>query len=1188
MEKEVGKTLEKYTGKQKSDTALREEEILARWRERGIFEKTLEQTKGGNPFVFYDGPPFATGLPHYGHILAGTIKDVIPRYRTMKGDFVRRVWGWDCHGLPIENMVEKELGLGHKKEIEELGIGKFNKVASDSVLRYDAEWKHIVPRMGRWIDMEHSYKTMDTPYTESVWWAFKTLYNKGLLYKGHKAMHLCPRCETTLANYEVSQGYKDITDISVTVKFPLAEEPNTYLLAWTTTPWTLPGNTALAVNPDVEYVKVKTAEEIFYIAKDRAGEVMKDASITSYDVVTMVKGSDLVGKSYIPPFDYYYKNSDIENRENGWKVYSAPFVTTDSGTGIVHIAPAFGEDDLELGRSARLPFVQHVRTDGTFAPAVTDFAGVPVKPKGEGSSDHQSADIEIIKYLAKRGVLFSKKKLIHSYPHCWRCDTPLLNYASSSWFVKVTDLKDRMIAENEKVSWVPESVGTGRFGKWLEGARDWAMSRSRYWGAPLPVWECTACEERVVLSSIADIKAKTTKGNTFFIMRHGESENNAQNIGNSREGTAYPLTEKGRAQAERGAEGLRASGIDMIVSSPLRRTRETAEIVARALGIPEQDITIDDRVREVELGDFNERPIAEYRAYFSSSEEKFNKPTPGEGGGTLRDLRARVMDFLYDMNAQYEGKNILVVTHEYSAWLMCAGAEGLSVPATSALKRTTGDNFLANAEVRPLAFAPIPHNDDWELDAHRPYIDDISFPCACGSIMRRIPEVFDCWFESGSMPFAQFHYPLHSKEDFERNFPADIIAEGLDQTRGWFYTMLALSVALFDKTPFRSVIVNGMVLAENGQKMSKRLSNYPDISHITDTYSADALRCYLLASPVVHGEDLRFSERGVDEIQKKIVMRLRNVLSFYEMHKGAGGASEYAPDSVIFTSVLDQWMIARLAETAEEVEKGLSAYTLDRAVRPLLPLVDDLSTWYVRRSRERFKGSAEEKTEALSALRFMLVECSKIFAPFMPFLAEDVYVRAGGPMESVHLEAWPSFEHVDRKSILTEMNGVRDAVSLVLEERMKVGIKVRQPLARATFARNTIISLFPNNKELLTILKDEINVKEISFSSGGGLMSPEVVLDTVITPELKREGDMRDLVRAVQDARKHAGLNPADSAVLSVSGSITPEAREFIQHAVPELSRLTNVAEIAFITDGTTGDPVPVGDYSLHLSVQKK
>jgi isoleucyl-tRNA synthetase len=1163
----------------KSTIAQSEEKTLAFWRDNRIFEKTLEQTRGGEPFVFYDGPPFATGLPHYGHLLQGAIKDAVPRYQTMRGRYVRRVWGWDCHGLPIENLIEGELGLKHKKDIEEHGIANFNEAARASVLRYDEDWKKIVPRMGRWVDMETSYKTMDWEYTESIWWAFKTLYEKGLIYEGYKPMHICPRCETTLANSEVTLNYQTVKDISVTAKFELADEPGTFVLAWTTTPWTLPGNAALAVGEVIEYVKVleKGSGEKYIVAKERLETIFVGKE---YEIRETIHNPDLIGKKYKPVFDYYANDEKLANRENGWKIVGAEFVTTDTGTGIVHIAPAFGEDDMVLGTEKNLPFIQHVGMDGVFKTEVKDFAGMPVKTKG----DSQSADVAVIKYLAARGLLFSKEKIEHSYPMCWRCDTPLLNYAASSWFVKVSALKDKMLAENEKISWVPENMKHGRFGKWLEGARDWAISRSRYWGAPIPVWKCEKCEKIEVIGSLSQLGGEEWEGthsarpfevfhersemeipkrctapvrrtpklipkskNSYWVMRHGEAESNATGIVSSRFDNPTYLTEKGKEEVKAAAKDLKEKTIDIIFSSDFARTKETAEIVADALGISKEKIIYDERLREINTGDFDGKPISEYRGYFSSLLERFIKRAPN--GENTTDVKRRAMDFLAETDAKHAGKNILIITHEYVAWMLAAGTKGLSKEESCRAKEGRED-FVATAGIIPLSFAPFPHNADYELDLHRPYIDDISLPCECGGEKKRVPEVFDCWFESGSMPFAQFHYPFANENEFKKNFPADFIAEAIDQTRGWFYNMLALSVGLFEKTAFKNVITTGLILAEDGQKMSKKLKNYPDPTDLMEKYGADALRYYMLSSPVVAGEELHFSEKGVDEVYKKIVARLRNVAAFYELYdEEVSGQSISIGDA---TNVLDQWILARLSELAAEVEAGMEGYELDRATRPFMLFIDDLSTWYLQSSRDRLKGKDGEEesvNNARATLRHVLLELSKILAPFLPFLAEDVYGRAGGERESVHLELWNETQGTARQEqkILDEMREARVVVSLALEARTRHGIKVKQPLAL----------LKTKNYELKTqfadLVKDKVNVKKIMFDE---LIKDDVWLDTEITPELKEEGTLREFIRQAQDLRKKENLNPADkNRALLVSTD--DRGKKFLQKFEAEIKKAT-------------------------------
>lgn len=952
-----------------------EEEVLNFWENNKIFEKSVEKKAPKGDYVFYDGPPFATGTPHYGHLVASIMKDSVPKYWTMKGYRVERKWGWDCHGLPIENIVEKELGSKSKKDLEEIGVEKFNALCRERVEGYADVWEKIVKRLGRWADMKNSYRTMDVDFMESIWWVFKQLWDKDLIYEGFRSMHVCPRCETTLSQQEVSEGYMDIKDLSAIAKFELltnqqignestkdtnqqignkSTNEKTYVLAWTTTPWTLIGNVALAVGEDVEYVKVKLvngtplnafekksgekvviqpapiSEEKYIVAKERLGEVLKDKE---YKIIETLKGSDLVGKKYKPLFDYYSKDENLEGRDKGWAIYAGDFVTTEEGTGVVHIAPAFGDDDMRLGKEHGLPFVQHLGMDGIIRKEATDFAGMNVKEAG----NHMSTDIEIIKYLAHNGLLFHKEKYEHSYPHCWRCDTPLLNYATSSWFVNVTKIKNNLLENAKNINWSPAHIKDGRFGKWLEGARDWSISRQRYWASVMPMWTCD-CGERVVFGSIDELEE---------------------------------------------ASGVRVS------------------------------------------------------------------------------------------------------------------------------------------------------------DLHKDVVDKVKFPCKkCNGEMKRIPDVLDTWFDSGSMPYAQMHYPFENKEKFEANFPAKFIAEGTDQTRAWFYYLHVISGGVKETNAFQNVIVNGTVLAEDGKKMSKKLQNYPDPNIVMETYGADALRYYLLSSSVMLAENFNFSEDGVKEALRKNNMILWNVYKFYELYekdlktdpvesREAGiSQSEIIPQG---KNILDKWILSRLNQLIKVVTEEMDAYNLPKSVRPIEDFINDLSTWYLRRSRDRFKSDDEvDKQAALATTKYVLIELSKVMAPFMSFLAETIWQKVSGnnfenAEKSVHLESWSEAGDVNEK-LIKEMQDVMKVVELGLAARDEAGIKVRQPLSELK------IMNYELGKDYEELVKDELNVK--SIKSKKGEKNIEVELDTAISEELKLEGTKREIVRFVNALRKNAELSIEDRADL--------------------------------------------------------
>jgi len=782
-----------YSGDFKPDEI--ENLVLEFWEKNRIFEKSLENTKNGKPFTFYDGPPFATGLPHYGHILASTIKDVIPRYQTMKGRFVRRRWGWDCHGLPIEEIVERHLGISGKKQIEGIGIKKFNEICREKVLGFADDWGKMVRRIARWIDFDNSYKTMDRDYMESVWWAFKQIYDKGLVYEGRKVLMYCPRCETPVSNFEVAMdnSYQDVTEEAVTVKFKvksgqkiggLIVPENTYLLAWTTTPWTLPGNVALAVGENIDYAIMKDASgDTFIFTKDRASVLEMAALINE-----SVNGKDLVGLEYEPLFDVPAVKSD-----KTFKVYPADFVTTEEGTGIVHTAVVYGEEDYELGQKVGLPVVPLLDEKGKFNDQAPEFL------RGTYFKD---ADAVIISDLEKRGLLFKKEQHTHSYPHCWRCGTPLFYNAIPAWFINIQKIKKDLVGSNNKeINWFPEHLKHGRYQKSVESAPDWNISRNRYWGNPIPVWRCEkeTCPP-IVVGSIKELGLST---NTFYFSRHGEARQNILGINSCYpEKEVYDLTEAGIGRAKRLADKLKAlGGVDMIFASDLLRTKRTAEIVSEELGIA---VKFDERLREYNLGIYNGKPASEFDDAFPSKDRWVKAP---EGGETWTQIQERMVGLIKETNQKYQNKRILIVSHGDPLWLV--------------------QKYYGSELPYPRYAQPFEISVGID-DLHRPGIDEVVLKCPkCGGKARRVKEIFDSWIEACSMPFAEYHYPFENKEAFESRLPAQFVAEYIAQTRAWFSLMHVISLILFGKAPFENVVATGTIMAEDGSKMSKSKGNFP-------------------------------------------------------------------------------------------------------------------------------------------------------------------------------------------------------------------------------------------------------------------------------------------------------------------------------------------------------------------------
>lgn len=1134
----------------KIDLPRVEEKILEFWENNHIFQKSIEQRESGSSYSFYDGPPFATGLPHYGHILASTIKDSVTRFWTMRGRKVERRVGWDCHGLPVENIIEKELGLRDKKEVVELGIEKFNAACRAAVFRYVGNFENTLKRVGRWADYSNSYATLDNSYMESVWWIFKKLWEAGLVYTDYRVTPYCPRCGTPLSNFEVNQGYKDTDDPAVFIKFKLEDSGKvpTYFLAWTTTPWTLTANVALAVNPEFDYVKAKVSgesgEEILILAKDLIPKVLP----ADHEILEEVKGRDLLGIKYEPIFNF------IKPDGKAHIVIPADFVTLEDGTGIVHTAGLFGADDMEACRKNGIAMVLTVNEGGKFVDAVTPWKGMFVK----------KADPEIINHLKEKGFLFKDERIVHSYPFCWRCDTPLLYYPIDSWYVAVTKIKENLLQNNAKIRWVPDHIKNGRFGKWLEDARDWSVSRNRFWGSPLPIWKCDDCGDHQAIESLSNLsERKIASGNVYYIMRHAEANSNVLNVSSSTpEKFDNDLTSAGLADAERVARDLSKVGVDVIFSSPLKRVRRTAEIVAAETGAR---VVVDERLQEYNVGVWNGEPAESFDEFMGSHEAKFTKAP--EGGETLSAVRGRLVEFVKELEETHKNEKILIVGHGDPLWALETALNGLGDEDAARMKEVS---YIQPGEWREVKWSNFPYDREGRVDLHRPFIDGVEIKCEkCGGRSKRIEHVFDCWFESGSMPYASWHYPFNNKEKVEGIFPADFIAEGLDQTRGWFYTLHVLATALTIKNvglglnnpAFKNVIVNGLILAEDGKKLSKKLKNYTDPEVIFEKFGADALRYFLLSSTAI-GDDYRFSDKGVAEVKTKVIDRLVNSFNFYRM---------YVPENLsghgeVKESVLDRWIRARLDETVVVMTEKMESYQLTDATRALAKFIDDLSNWYIRRSRKRLQRSdrADDYIAATSTLKEMLLAATKLISPFSPFISEAIYLNLaeGKGSESVHLEDWPNPSRESLSSedgeLIADMEMIREASAAALARREEAGIKVKQPLRSYAFNRKEL----EGKEGLFTILADEINVKQI-------LISAEVaeggVLDTEITPELRAEGYLREFTRSVQDMRQKAGLRPGEEIILHVETSGMP--KNAILNNEGEIGKALSLKRIEYAKD---------------------
>ncbi|MDB5204823.1 MAG: isoleucyl-tRNA synthetase, isoleucyl-tRNA synthetase [Candidatus Taylorbacteria bacterium] len=1121
----------------KSPQALREEGILKFWEENNIFAKTLEKDSPKGEYVFYEGPPTANGKPGIHHIEARVFKDAIPRYKTMQGFRVPRRAGWDTHGLPVELLVEKNLGLKSKKEIEEYGVVEFNKKCKESVLQFINEFRNFSARIGYWADYNNAFFTFNNSYIESLWGVVGKINEQNLIYKDYRIAPWCPRCGTTLSSHELAQGYQDVKDLSVTAKFHLVPgqkwgseyeiKETAYILAWTTTPWTLPGNVGLAVGNDISYtaLRVEGISELYIVASARVETLFKDQKIEI--VHGDIKGSDLVGLVYEPLYPYLINNiteTEKPKLENAFKIYAADFVTTTDGTGVVHTAVMYGSDDFELGTKVGLPKFHTVTPEGNFIDN-TDFLS------GRFVKDEEVA-VDIIKDLAHRGLLFKKEKYEHSYPHCWRCKTPLIYYARDSWYIGMSKLRDKLVAENEKINWEPEYIKEGRFGEWLREIKDWAISRERYWGTPLPIWMSEDGEKRVVIDSIQTLKKYTKKsGNNYKLMRHGKTEKNGLGVWDFvLEGSAC-LSDEGKAMVRKEAEKLKGEEYkpDIVFVSPYLRTEDTMHIVCDVLGIGKENIIDDPRLSEWSVGEgWNGKPIDSlFDAIYKDAGKDFHTYRM-PGGEAYADVVKRAGEFIYEIDKKYQGKRILIVSHASVLKALFALDNLLDISQIAEFHNT----FLKykNAEVRDFDFVPLPHNEKYEIDLHKPFIDDVVLVDENGKELKRVKEVMDVWFDSGAMPFAQMG-EKRGKATFQEYtksipYPADFISEAIDQTRGWFYTLHAVGVLMNRGNAYKNVICLGHLLDKNGKKMSKSLGNVVNPWEQMDKYGIDAIRLWMY-SVNQPGESKNYDEKTVDEINKKVFNLIGNTFTFYELYRDKTLENNEIPQT---KNVMDLWVLDRLNDLVINVTRNMESYKLLEPVRDIKEFVADLSTWYLQLSRDRFRDG---DTGAKQTLYFVLKTLSTLLAPFAPFFAEDLYLklRLENDAESVHLGNWPTATiDAGADDRATQMQFTREIVSLGLDARMKADIKVRQPLGKLK-----VKSLKSKvGEEYLILVKERVNIKEVIFDES---VTNEAELDVTITPALKEEGIVREIIRAVQDLRKKSGLTPSDPIVLHIGAN---------------------------------------------------
>ncbi|MFH0806600.1 MAG: class I tRNA ligase family protein [Candidatus Brennerbacteria bacterium] len=1129
-----------------------EEKVLAYWRANDVFKKSLARTAKRKPFVFYEGPPTANGRPGLHHVLARSFKDIMLRYKTMQGFHVPRRGGWDTHGLPVEIEVEKALGLKSKKEIEKFGIAAFNAQCKQSVWKYKDEWEKLTERMGFWLDMDHPYITYENRYMEAVWGILKEVWKKKLLYRGHKVVHWCTRCGTTLASHEVALGYETVEDTSVYVKF-YAPKLKAFILSWTTTPWTLPGNVALAINQKTTYVKVKGGKEIYILAKERIAVIPEP-----HEIVGEMKGKDLIGVEYEPLFDVPSLKS-----KTSYRVYPANFVTTEDGTGVVHTAVMYGEDDYQLGMKVGLPARHTVDEAGKFTVDVKGFWGLYVK-----SSETEK---KIFGHLEKKGLLFKTEKYSHEYPFCWRCKTPLLYYARDSWFIAMSKLRAKLLSENKKIKWVPANLRDGRFGEWLREVKDWAISRSRYWGTPLPIWQCEKCDHVEVLGSMEEVQERAGGRNVFIFVRHGEADHNVLGLcGTAVDTKAFTshLIKKGEVAVRRTALAMKKVKPDYIVTSNLARAKETGKILQGVLG---GTLAVEPDLRDMDGGKVAGKPTEDFYKLFNGEHEMFDKNP--HGGETWNDVRARMWKAFQSIDERYQRKTIIVVSHGDPLWILKGTLEGVSDEAQlSLVYPETGERYNVRT-------GTLPRDAEGRTDLHRPYVDDVTFACAkCKGTMKRIPEVLDVWFDSGAMPFAGAG---------KKEYPADYISEGVDQTRGWFYTLLAIGVLMGKGRSYKNVISLGLVLDKNGQKMSKSKGNTVDPWAMIQKYGIDAVRWYLY-SVNPPGEPKKFDEADIGKTLRQFLMMVYNSYLFYDTYAEKHAGIGKRPTA---NGVLDKWIISRLEETKDTATKALESYEVGDAARTIEVFAGDLSRWYIRRSRRRLQkpdpsaGGDKDYRAASATLGYALMELTKLMAPFTPFFAEALYLslvpNKKGEVESVHFEWWPKADKkLINKKLAAAMDEVRQLASVGLARRAEASIKVRQPLAFMVVKSAAL----KGKKELLSILADEVNVKTVKVDPK---VKESATLDTKITHELLEEGWFRELTRTVQGMRQDAKLTPKD--VITVYCEVPPELTHVIRSREKEFMREVNAKSVEFgrVHKHNVELQTKIGDWPAWLAIRR-